>query len=118
MTLPLYIAAERVSCTPNPLDRSLLVGVGFANLSSLALELDQYGYTQEDDVQIFKCVPVAPEEEKSMWADVEARKNVCKHGLPMPGHPDYGPETVCVNCLAENEWLEAGDRAYDLRRGN
>jgi hypothetical protein len=118
MTQPLYIAAERVSSAENPLDRGLVHEVGYAEGRDLVFNLARQGYTREDDVQIFKCVPLTPEEEKALWDDLEARQIVCKHYWPAPGHPDWSPDTACVNCMAENERLEAGDRAYDLSRGN
>ena len=117
MIRPLFIAVERVSSAENPLDRCLVHQVGYAAGRDLVFNLARHEYSREDDIQLFKCVPLTPKEEKALWDDLEARQIVCKHWLPMPGHPDYDPETACVNCMAENERLEAGDRAYDLSRG-
>ena len=113
MTLPLFIAAERVSSAENPLDRGLVHEVGYAAGCDLVFNLARGGYSREDDLQLFKCVPLTPAEEKALWDDLEARQIVCQHYLPMPGHPDYDPETACVNCLAEEAKWQYADYVYD-----
>jgi hypothetical protein len=117
MTQPLFIAAERVSSAENPLDRGLVHEVGYAEGRDLVFNLARGGYSREDDLQLFQCVPLTPAEEKALWDDLEARQIVCKHYRPAPGHPDWSPDTACVNCLAENAKWDAVDRAYDRLRG-
>ena len=116
MTLLLFIAAEHVSSADNPLDRCLVHEVGYAEGRDLVFNLARCGYSREDDLQLFQCVPLTPAEEKALWDDLEARQIVCKHWLPMPGNPDYAPETACVNCLAEQAKWDAADLAYNRSR--
>ena len=113
MTLPLFIAAERVSSAENPRDRALAHEVGYAEGRDLVFNLARGGYSREDDLQLFKCVPLTPQEEKALWDDLEARQIVCQHYLPMPGHPDYDPQTICINCLAEEAKWQYADYVYD-----
>lgn len=112
----LYIAVEPVSSDDNPLNNTIIFPVAYASATELVVKLAHNSHEAEC-VKLYRCEPLTVKEEAALWADLEARQIVCKHYIPMPGHPDYDSEIACANCMAENAKWEAADRAYDLSRG-
>ncbi len=107
-----FIAIEPVSSEDDPQDTTVVFPVVCASANRLVFKLAQRGHEAEC-VKLYRCEPLTAEEETALWADHEARQIVCKHYLPMLGHPDYDPEVACVNCMAEEARLQRADYEYD-----
>jgi hypothetical protein len=108
----LYIAIEPVSSQDNPCDHATILPVACSTASGLVFMLAYNGH-DTDDADIYRCEPLTSKEKALLWADLEARQNVCRHLIPLPGHPDWDPEVACVSCMAQEALLQRADYEYD-----